>query len=252
MKTKTLVILVIAILATINLLSNNLEEGIIHYNNRAEVYSELKADQTNINKAIACFKKALNENELEASIYLLKSYYFKTTFTEVTDSEKEALLNFAHTFGTKQMNKFPESVDLLYYYTINYGKRAELIGIMKAAKEGVAGEMKRLAERLIELDPEYKGGKGQMILGILHLRTPWIIRWADNDEAKRLIEESLELNPNNFSSNLYYAEVLIEEGEEEKAVSILEKLITKLPSTDSLLEDSREIAEAKNLLLACK
>ena len=63
---------------------SDLESGIRYYNQRHEGCVEDRAAPEPISQAIAYFEKALADqiNKDEASLYLLKSYYFKAKFTE--------------------------------------------------------------------------------------------------------------------------------------------------------------------------
>ena len=51
--------------------------------------------------------------------------------------------------------------------------------------------MKTHSEKIIELDPDYKDGGGYFMLGVVHLRTPYVpffLSWPDKDEAERLLK----------------------------------------------------------------
>ena len=89
------------------------------------------------------------------------------------------------------------------------------------------------------------------MLGIFHFKTPYIpflITWPSDEESIKYLEKSLEFNPDYLMGNLYLAQVLYDEGEEERAIEILEKLSKRNPSKEYFLEDKKDIAEAKELL----
>ena len=53
--------------------------------------------------------------------------------------------------GEKLINLYPESVSAHYWYLINLGSWAEIYGTMSAAKEGVAGIMRNVSKRSLNL-----------------------------------------------------------------------------------------------------
>ena len=230
-----------------------LDKGMGYYNKRAEGASGLVAQPGNIDKAIGHFNAALSTkaSEEEAAILLMKCYYYKGTFVETEKGERLAVYNMSKALGEKMMMTYPRSVAIVYWHAANMGKWGETSGIMKAAKEGLADLMKEWCEKIIELDASYKDGAGDRMLGIVHFKTPYIpfiLSWPDNDAALNHLEKSLKRNDKDFIANVYYAQALKSDGEEEKAISILEKVVTWSPSPDQLLEDKKELKEAKRLL----
>ena len=89
------------------------------------------------------------------------------------------------------------------------------------------------------------------MLGIIHYKTPYIpflLSWPDNDDAIKNLEKCLKINSEDLMASLYYAQVLHDEGQEERAITILKKIIASTPREDNSLEDSKDIADAKLFL----
>jgi len=236
---------------------DELEKGLEFYNKRAEGATELIAKAANIDKAIGHFKTATGnkDTKLNASIMLMQCYYYKGTFVETDKEKRLAVYNLSKSLGEQTMAAYPKSAAAVYWHAANMGKWGETSGIMKAAKEGLADSMKEWCEKVIELDPNYKDGGGYRMLGIVHFKTPYIpfmLSWPDDEEAQKHLEKALTYNAKDFIGNVYYAQVLKENKEKEKAIAILEKMVTWTPDPQQLLEDRKELKEAKRLLAEYK
>jgi len=182
---------------------------------------------------------------------LMKCYYYKGTFVETEKDKRLAVYNSSKALGEKMMAAYPKSAAVVYWHATNMGKWGETSGIMKAAKEGLADLMKEWCEKIIELDPKYKKGAGYRLFGIVHFKTPYIpfvLSWPDNDEALKYLKKALEQNPKDFISNVYYAQALKKDGDKTLAIALLKIVVTWKPNPKTLLEDKKELKEAKRLL----
>jgi len=230
-----------------------IDKGVAFYINRSKETSALIADPVMINKAIKHFQIALNNESTEedAAIWIMKCYYFKGTFAETETNDRLAVYYKSREIGERMIVRYPKSAAIHFWHLSNLAKWGETSGIMKSAKEGLADILKELSEKVIELDPTYRNGGGYGMLGIIHYKTPYIpflLSWPDNEKSIENLEKCLEMNSNELMANLYYAQVLNEVGEKERAINVLKKIIASKPSEDNFLEDSRDIADAKVFL----
>ena len=69
-----------------------------------------------------------------------------------------------------------------------------------------------------------------------------------NKNVSVLKNINLKINSGDLMASLYYAQVLYDEGEEERAVEVLEKIVSSKPNEENFLEDSQDIKDAKDLL----
>ncbi|HIA37800.1 MAG TPA: tetratricopeptide repeat protein [Flavobacteriales bacterium] len=228
-------------------------KGIELYNRRAESTKDLIASPETINGAIKHFKNALKSRstEEEAAVFLMKCYYFKGSFVEIEKNKRLEAYYKSKILGETMILKYPGSAAIYFWHLVNLAKWGETSGIMKSAREGLADKLKSLSEKVIELDPNYRKGGGYGMLGIIHYKTPYIpfiLSWPDNDDAIENLEKCLQINSEDLMAGLYYAQVLHDEGEEERAITVLKKIISSTPREDNSLEDSKDIADAKVLL----
>ena len=233
---------------------NPITKGLTYYKKRAEGATGLHVKPDNINQAIAYFKIALEQSETEerAVALLIRSYDFKGTFVETDKKKKKEVYNLGKELGLQMMEKYPKSATIHYWHVSNLAKLGETEGIMKGAREGLADRLKELAETVISLNPEYRNGAGYRTLGIVHFRAPYIpfiLPWPDNDDAIDNLQKCLALNPDDLLANLYLGQVYYDEGDEDKAIEIMEKVAMTEPSKANFLEDSKDIKEAKELLV---
>ena len=132
-------------------IEQSFQDGVSAYNSRAENSSGLTAQPDQINIAINAFNKAKQNpnHEMEASIYLLRCYYYKGKFVSQTVDEKKDIFNLGKVLGENLIEQYPKSVAARYWYLVNLGSWSEVYGLFAAAKEGVADLMKEHSEKII-------------------------------------------------------------------------------------------------------
>jgi len=232
--------------------ASDLEMGRSLYERRASGASGVKVQPAVIDEAIQYFQKALVQKPTgeEAAIYLLKSYLYKGQFASKDEDEEKETFATAKESGALLLAKYPNSAGVQFYSAANLGKWAEGKGVIAAARAGVADKLKEHAEKVIELDPNFEQGAGYYLLGIIHDKTPRIpllLSWPDNEKAVTYLRKALALNPDRLSIEIALAEALLK-TEKQEALSLLRDLSRKKPLEKHLLEDRRDIVQAKSLL----
>tara|TARA_B000000557_G_scaffold2747_1_gene2214 strand:+ start:4579 stop:5361 length:783 start_codon:yes stop_codon:yes gene_type:complete len=230
---------------------NNLISGIEYYKNRAENSSGIVAKSDPIEKAIQKFHLAKTESELEASIYLLRCYYYKGKYVSKTDDDKKTVFNQGKSLAEEMIKKYPQSAAMRYWYLVNLGSWSEVYGILAAAREGVADLMKTHSEKIIEIDKNYGDGGGYFMLGAVHFKSPYIpfiLSWPDNDEAIINLRLAYQTGDQTPTQTVYLARALYKDGQNDEAIEILNKLILQPLSKDELVEDTEQHTIAKGLL----
>ena len=227
------------------------EKGVNFYNSRAEGAVGYNVRPINIENAIKQFKKVSQDLELEAGVYLMRSYYFKGKFLVKTDDEKKEIFSKGKKIGEKLIKLFPNSAAVRYWYLVNLGSWAEVYGTMAAAKEGVAGLMRDHSKKIIEIDPSYSNGGGYFMLGAVHFKSPYIpfiLSWPSNTLAIQNLEKAYRIGDSTPSQTVYLAQALYKDGQEEQAKSYLIELLKKPFSQSEKVEDFDQHQIAKSLL----
>ena len=230
-----------------------LEKGISDYNQRHLGCVEDQAKPEPISSAIGHFEKALDEKDdkNEASLYLLKSYYFKSKFVIKDKKVKKDLLKKGKDLGLSLVEKFPNSVEYRYWYLVNLGSWAEEYGVFAAAREGVADQMRYHSKKIIEIDPYYENGAGYFLLGAVHYKAPYIpfiLSWPSNDLAIKNLKKAYSIGDSTPSQIVYLAQALFKDGQKDKAKSQLRELLKKPLSPKEKVEDFDQHEIAKRLL----
>ncbi len=244
----------IVLIASSSMAQSNFDEGMRWYSQRESGASGLKAKPEHINKAIPFFIKAIidgGETELQAAIYLMRSYIYKARFTQESNSDKRKTFQLAKEVGDKLVPKYPLSTELRFEYLSCLGQWGEVLGVFRAAKEGVVDKVKTQMEALIRLDPEFRNGVGERALAVLNLRVPkipFILSWPDKKKSLRMTTNVINKYPNDIGNNFYHAEALVENGQKDQAISYLQRALSMQPADEYLLEDRYLHMEAKQML----
>ncbi len=235
---------------------SDLENALNAYTLRSKGSIKNIAKPIHINSAIAFYNSALHkESSPEAAIGILKSYYFKGKYVLNDIEEKKVIFDKAVKLGIGFIDQYPNDAGIIYWYLTNLGSWAEVFGIIAAAREGFADIMKMNSEKIIDLDPEYKDGGGYFMLGVVHLRTPYIpflLSWPDKDEAERLLKIALNIGEQPLAQKVYYAKALYQNDRQLAAEKILIEVSNAAPSKDNHVEDWDQIIEAKQFLVKIK
>ena len=232
---------------------SDLEQGIKQYNNRHLGCIEDRAKSEPISKAIIHFQNALNNKaeKSEASLYLLKSYFFKSKFVIKDKILKKDLLSKGKDLGSILVNNFPSSVDYRYWYLINLGSWAEEYGVFAAAKEGVADQMRYHSKKIIDIDSDYENGAGYFLLGAVHYKAPYIpfiLSWPNNKEAIKYLKLANETGDAEIAQVVYLAQALNKDKKKAEAIKLLESVINNIPSEDNYASDWEWIKKARIIL----
>ena len=237
---------------SIVLAQSDLEKGIQYYKLRHKGCIEDRADPEPITKAVSFFEKALAKetDKDEASLYLLKSYYFKAKFTENDKKKKKALLKKGKDLGQKLITVFPQSAEYRYWYLVNLGSWAEVYGIIAAAREGVADQMRSHSDKIIEIDPEYENGAGYFLLGAVHYKSPYIpflLSWPNNADAIKWLEMSYSTGQQKLAQGVYLSQALYKAKRRDEAIKLLDQIVEVSPSKDDYASDWEWIKKARVL-----
>lgn len=234
-----------------------LEQADELYAKRSEKYdaATLIADPANIDQAIELYKKAIDESEgkqkAEATWKLIRAYYFKGDYTTNVSDEKKKIYDVGKEIGEQAIKNYPDSPGVFLFTAIVWGVWGEEYGILKAAREGVAGKIKEYCEKVLELDPKFDNAGGYRVLGRVYFKAPkiWpILRWPSNKKAIELLEKGLEITPDNIITKQFLAEALHKEDQKEKAVQLMEEALATEGGGLGTLEELGTKREIKQVL----
>jgi hypothetical protein len=145
----------------------------------------------------------------------------------------------------------PGAASVFYWTTAHWGEWALVRGKFAAAKSGVAGKVRDLAQTVADIDPNLDEGGAFRVLGRLHDQAPHIpliTGWVSKRKGIEYLRRSLALGPENRVTWLFLGEALLEHEPASKAeaLSLLQRCASSPPRPERAVEDAHyaELARA--------
>ena len=215
----------------------------------------LIADAANIDQAIDIYKKivdtASGAEKEEATWKLIRAYYYKGKYTVQDSDTKKKIYDQGKELGEVAIKEFPDSPGINLFLSVVWGVWGEEYGIFAAARKGVAGKMRKLCEKTIELDPEFDQGGGYRIMGRLYFKAPkipFILGWPSKKKAVKFLEKSLEIAPDDLNTKQFLAEALYSQKQKERAVELMKEILATEEVCEGVAEDANIKSEVKAIL----
>ena len=124
-----------------------------------------------------------------------------------------------------------------YWEAVNLASMAEISGVVSSA--GQLPTLMKLMNRTSALDPNYFYGGVDRFWGTVITRTPgFLVRLQGRSsyDAEKFFQQSLKTAPSMVSTRVFMAELLMKEGEREKALQLLREAAAIPAVTDAELE----------------
>lgn len=189
----------------------------------------------------------------EAGRYLLHAFYLKGTYAVEHRDQKRSVFSQGREYARRLTQTYPANAELVLLYAANLGRWGQAHGILRAAREGVAGRLRELARRAADLDEAAGGGGAYRLLAQVHYQTPKIpllLSWPSQDEALGYLQKAVEIAPHHPANNALYGRYLHESGQEAEGLRYLRQASRMAPrrAPRFLLEDARYIRMAQDAL----
>lgn len=239
-----------------------LAEGDAHYDKRGEGARGGTADPREVDLAIAAYRRALTAapRDLHALSRLLRAFNFRGAFCGADIESQKRIFDEGKTLGQAEVDRLEATVkgrsaaDRItalratpgaggaYYWTAAcWGQWALARGKFAAARAGVAGRVRDLAETVVAIDPALEEGGGYRILGRLHHqspRIPFITGWVSKDKALEYLRKSYALGPTNPVTWFFLGEAILDQEPQnlEEGRRMLRKCVETPPRADYYVE----------------
>ncbi len=218
---KILVILIIYAGSSFGETNDFILQGDKYYNERNKYKSPQKSLNV-INKSINFYELGLKKNKYDDILLykITRALNFKYNYLpiKVGDDIKEKQYKKIIDIAERLYKKKPKSKYLNYSLALLWGRYGELIGVLSAAKNGIAGKIKKYAEQLYKIDKSFENYSAGLILGRLHYKTPsipLILGWPDTDDSKKYLTEVVKNKPNFYWGKFFLADTLYELGKKD-------------------------------------
>jgi tetratricopeptide (TPR) repeat protein len=250
-----------------------LAEGDAHYALRHEGARGGAADPHRIDLAIAAYRRALSAapDDRAALTRLLRALFFRGAFCGATAAEQKAIYEEARGRGQAAVDRLeaplrgrPDAerlaalhaiphAALTYFWTaVHWGQWALARGKLTAARQGVAGRVRDLAETVIALDPALEEGGGYRVLGRLHdesPRIPFVTGWVSKRAGLEALRKAYAAGPTNPVTWFFLGEAIVEHDAPRRAegLALLRRCAESPPRADYLVESAHyaELARAR-------
>lgn len=236
---------------------NLIQQADDFYAKRGDVFDNAKllADAANIDQAIMLYKQAIESatgTEKEEAIWkLMRAYYFKGKYTTHDSEARKKIYDLGKEMGKVGLEEFPNSAGINLFSAIVWGVWGEEYGILKAAREGVAGKIKELCEKVNEIDPNFDEAGGYRVLGRVYFKAPkipLILGWPSKKKAVEILEQGFKIAPDNLNTKQFLAEALHSQGQKDRAIQLLKEILAVQETVEGIAEDAVIKHDAKALL----
>ncbi|MEO0293350.1 MAG: hypothetical protein ABIN61_03895 [candidate division WOR-3 bacterium] len=190
----------------------------------------------------------LNSKILVDEILWRKAHFcFERGYALKEISRKKEWYKKGEEFARLAIKNNPNNPEAHFWFAINKGAIGKLNGVLHSLF--MIGDLKKEAERIIELKPDHPGA--HIIIGEIYKSLPEIF---GGDKNKALDEFKLAIEKDSLytASYISLAETYKEIGDSSKAKETLYKLLSLKNSRDIRRFNLYEIKEAKELLRQIK
>ena len=251
-----------------------LAEADAHFGRRSLGAIGELANKREVDEAIALYRQALalTPGDIEVLAQLMRALHFRGAFTGASLEEKKAIFEEGRKLGQDAVDRLEaqaritrgrsriESLRLvkgapaLYLWTAgHWGEWALVRGKFAAARSGIAGRLRDLAQTVIDLDPFYEDAAGYRILGRLHSeapKIPFITGWVSREKALQFLRRAHLTGPRHPVTWYFLAKAILDHEplKRDEALRLLDLCANAPPRADTLLEDARYATLARRQL----
>jgi tetratricopeptide (TPR) repeat protein len=253
-------------------------EGDARYAARAEGASGDVARPAPVEAALQAYRRALaaDPQDLEALYKALRALHFRGAFCGASIEQQKSIFDEGKRLGQAAVDRLekgvggaqgaaradalrrvPHAADVYYWTAALWGQWALARGKLAAARSGAAGKVLRLAQTVLELDPQLDEGGADRILGRLHdeaPKIPLITGWVSKRKGLEHLRRSYAIGPENSVTRFFLAEAILDHEPEnkEEARRLLKVCATTPPRPAYLVEDAHYAGLARARLAELK
>ncbi|MFI5183974.1 MAG: hypothetical protein ACHQNV_06230 [Vicinamibacteria bacterium] len=254
-----------------------LAEGDRHYERRAEGAHGGVADPTQVEAAIADYRRAmtLDPRSLEARVGFLRATFFRGGFCDLAPVQQakifeeakrlaeDTVQNLEKSLGSPKgpariqaLRAVPLATRVFFWAAVSWGQWAADHKIA-AAWQGAAVRMRDLAQTVADLDPAMDQGSAYLLLGRLHAecpRIPMLTHWISRAQGVAYLRKALGIGPQNTPNIYFLADAILdnEPAHKAEAKGLLELCASAEPRPDYLVEDAHYAEMARTRLASMR
>ena len=190
---------------------------------------------------------AAEQSPFGEELAAIRHEFDAASFSGLKKSERkaafEALVEHADDFSARYSDQV-EAVGWNGIVLSAYAGEVGAFGAMKVAKSALEALEQAEAIQANALD-----GGVYASLGALYSKVPGgFVGFGDDEVARAYFEKALDVDADNIDSNFFYGEFLIDQGEYEQAVAVLQRALAAPKVDDRPLFDSGRRAAIREML----
>lgn len=133
--------------------------------------------------------------------------------------------------------RYPDFAEPRIWEAIIVSSQAGIQGGLGALS--LVNHSRALLEEAEKIKPEALNGSAYTSLGSLYYQVPgWPLGFGDDGKARAYLEQARALNPDGIDPNYFYGDYLIDQGEYDKAIQILEQALRAPERPDRPVADA--------------
>ncbi|WP_417706048.1 tetratricopeptide repeat protein [Pseudomonas sp.] len=188
---------------------------------------------------------ALSDNG-QAQLQQLQTRWAEINY-QTPEKQREAAFARLVTQADAALASEPRAPELLIWRGIILSTQAGAKGGLGAL--GLVKQAKASLELALAIDPQALAGSAYTSLGSLYYQVPgWPIGFGDDEQAEKMLEQALAINPDGLDPNYFYGDFLQRQKRYEQARAALEKALAAKDRPGRELADQGRRAEARALL----
>jgi len=145
------------------------------------------------------------------------------------------------------VDRYPERAEPLIWQGIVTSEEASLASVFNQL--GLAKAARDMFEKAEQINPAALDGAVTMSLGVIYYRVPGFpIGFGNDTTARHYLEAAMAMNPEGLDANYFYGDFLIEQGDYEKAKTVLARALTVPVDAKRPVWDAGRRAEIQALI----
>lgn len=211
---------------------------------QADALYALRSEIENVHASVKLLQKAATENDYEAAWRMGRALFF---LGQEAQSRNEARAHYEQgaSASTRAARLSAERVEGHFWRGVNLALLAQKENPARALFHALRA--KKALERAAHIDSSYHAAGPLRVLARLQHKLPPLLG-GGRTRARTNFEQALQLAPANTVTRIYFAELLMETGDEQAARAQLEAILSAPTDPDWAFEAERDRKLAREKL----
>jgi tetratricopeptide (TPR) repeat protein len=202
--------------------------------------------------SLAEMKKLLDRGLAEAPqdydiLWRGSVYYFWVSDDPSRSSEERARMGKqGWEIAQRAVAANPAGVEGHFFAATTIGNYSLGIGVLRALAQRLEGKFTGQLSEAERIEPGFAHAAIPVVWGRYHATLPW--PKYDAKKAVAQFQRALKMNPNNLRARVYWAEVMLEEGQPQEAKRLCDEVLAAQPGRYDAPEERRSQVIARMLL----